>query len=63
MGEENGTEWPDDSDPFEDAPLNEDTVEQSLPVEEEPLTEAESQSSSDGTSSSSYTTPSTRART
>lgn len=47
MGEETGTEWPDDSDPFGETSLTEDKVEQPLAVEEEPLIEAEPQISSD----------------
>lgn len=47
MGEESATEWPDDTDPFGEAPLTEDTVEKSLAVEEEPTTDADPQSSSD----------------
>jgi len=47
MGEESATEWPDDTDPFGEAPLTEDTVEKTLAVEEEPTTDTEPQSSSD----------------
>ena len=49
MGEESATEWPDDSDPFGDAPSTEDTGEQQLPVDEEQSIDNEPQSISEET--------------
>lgn len=47
MGEASATEWPDDTDPFGEAPLTEDTVEKSLDVKEEQMADTDPQSSSD----------------